>query len=176
MQQVNPRGFQGKENKFNPDRYPLVEVALVLHAPVEKVWRAWSDPEIVKQWWGPEGFTCPEAKMDFRVGGRCTLAMQDPKGKINWSSGEYLELVPNEKLVCTDYFSDEYGEPVNPSVYGMTGNWPANSYISIEFERVGDNQTKMSVKHEGIPHEMHDDCVQGWTSSLRKLQRTVQAN
>ena len=61
-----------------PKKRDLV-VTRVFGAPVEQAWKAWVDPEYVMQWWGPEGFTCPVAKMDFREGGTSLVCMRAPK-------------------------------------------------------------------------------------------------
>lgn len=177
MEQHKPINYSAQEKNINAEQYPPVEVQMVFQAPVERVWRAWSDPEMVKQWWGPEGFSCPEAHMDFRLSGKYSFAMaDDKKGGVVWSSGEYKELIPNERIVYTDYFSDASGKPVDPKTVGMPGIWPANTFVTLEFERKGENQTSLSLKHEGIPAEMHDDCVQGWTSTLEKMRRLVQTH
>jgi Activator of Hsp90 ATPase homolog 1-like protein len=62
----------------------------IFDAPRELVWKAWSDPEMAKRWWGPKGFTAPAAEIDFRVGGKELLAMQSPdfnEGRPIWSVG-----------------------------------------------------------------------------------------
>lgn len=155
---------------------PLVEVTRTFRAPVERVWKAWSDPEMAKQWWGPENFSCPEAKIDFRVGGKYLLAMKDPSGKLTWSTGEYQDIAPLKKIVATDAFSDKDGNMISANDAGMPGEWGDVSIATVEFESVSAEETKMSLVHEGIPAEMHDDCVKGWDSSFDKLERLVQQN
>src|SRR5438045_451816 len=95
----------------------------VFDAPRELVWKAWTDPQMVKKWWGPEGFNSPSVKIDLRVGGKYTYAMHGPKGsqwdKDMYSSGVYKEIVPLEKIATTDYFSDENGNKVSPEDYGQ---------------------------------------------------------
>ncbi len=155
---------------------PLVEITRTFRAPVERVWKAWTDPEMAKLWWGPENFSCPEAKIDFRVGGKYLLAMKDPSGKINWSAGEYQEIVPLKKIVATDAFSDKDGNMISAKNAGMPGEWGDVSIATIEFDSINAEQTKMKLVHEGIPAEMHDDCVEGWSTSFNKLERLVQQN
>ncbi len=155
---------------------PLVEVARIFHAPVERLWNAWCDEELVKQWWGPQGYTAPSAKIDFRVGGKFLLAMKSPDGMVIWSTGVYEEIVPNEKIVCTDSFADENGNVVSARDVGMPIDMPERLYITIEFQSVNVDQTKMVISHEGIPLEIHDDCVRGWTGSIDKLQQLVERN
>ena len=65
-------------------------------APRERVWKAWTDPEMVKRWWGPEGFTAPSIMIDLRVGGRYIFAMQGPPGSeleaVGYNAGVYKEV------------------------------------------------------------------------------------
>lgn len=156
-----------------PDSLPI-EITRIFHAPIDLVWKAWSSPDMIKQWWGPEGFSCPEAKIDFRAGGKYNFAMLGPDHKTNWSGGEIKEIVPYEKIVYTDRFTDQDGKPVDPSVYGMPGDWPKENFVTVTFEEFGDNETRMTLLHEGIPKQLHDDCVQGWESSLDKFQKLVE--
>src|SRR5437879_13910376 len=95
-----------------------IVIERVFDAPREKVWEAWTTPEMVKKWWGPEGFTAPSIKIDLKVGGKYIYCMHGPVGsewdKDMYSAGEFKEIVPNEKIVTTDYFSDEHGNKMNP--------------------------------------------------------------
>jgi uncharacterized protein YndB with AHSA1/START domain len=81
----------------------------VFNAPRDLVFRAWSDPEILKEWWGPKGWTLPVCKVDFRPGGVWHYCMEGPGGEKSWGKGIYSEIVPPEKIVYTDVFSDEDG-------------------------------------------------------------------
>jgi len=163
-------------NNFNLTKSPPVVITRFFNAPLENVWRAFSNEELVKQWWGPETYTCPEAKIDFRVGGKSLLAMQDPKGDVVWSGGVYTEIEPYKKIVTTDHFADEKGNPISAKEVGMPGDWPLDCKITIEFSDGNEEQVKIMINHEGIPKEMHDDCVEGWNSSIDKLQRLVESH
>ena len=155
---------------------PFVEVTKEFDAPVEDVWQAWSDPEMIKQWWGPETYTCPLAEIDFRVEGKYLLAMESPTEVVMYNTGVYNEIFTNELIVCTDSFSDEEGNPITPVEAGMSEDWEGSdsSLFSVKFERLGDNRTKIRLVHEGIPALMHDDCVGGWSSSLDKMKKLVE--
>jgi uncharacterized protein YndB with AHSA1/START domain len=153
---------------------PPVQITRHFRAPLDRVWEACTNVEMVKQWWGPEGYTAPEATMDFREGGKYNFAMQGPDQKLTWSGGVIQEIVPMEKIVYTDRFTDKDGNAVPASIYGMGGNWPENLFVTLEFEKIGEGETSFRLLHEGIPAEMHDDCVQGWNSSLNKLQKLVE--
>jgi uncharacterized protein YndB with AHSA1/START domain len=153
---------------------PAVRVNRVFHAPIDRVWQAWSQPELIKQWWGPHGYTAPTVKTDFRVGGKSLMAMQAPDGKIGWSGGIYTEIVPHKKIVTTDHFSDEDGNVISAASAGMSGDWPSDLYVTIEFEAKSDHETVMTIVHEGIPKKMNADCTKGWSESIDKLQKLVE--
>jgi uncharacterized protein YndB with AHSA1/START domain len=161
---------------FDIEKYPLVEISRKFTAPVERLWKAWTEPELMKQWWGPENYSCPEAKMDVRVGGKSILAMKGPDGKLQYSGGTYEEIVPNQKIVTTDQFTDKDGNFMSAKDVGLPGEWPDTMRITIEFKSLAANETQMSIVHQGIPKEAHDDCVSGWSSSIDKLQKVVEHN
>ena len=74
----------------------------LIDAPREKVWRAWTDPELLKHWFAPLPWTTPEADFDVRPGGASLIVMRDPDGNEFPNRGVFLEVVPNERLVFTD--------------------------------------------------------------------------
>ncbi|HEV8286895.1 MAG TPA: SRPBCC domain-containing protein [Chitinophagaceae bacterium] len=153
-----------------------VQNELVIHRvfnlPVSKVWRALTEPEEFKKWWGPKGFTCPFSKMEARVGGKYLSCMRGPDGKEFWSTGVVKEFIPEKKLVVTDSFSDSEGNKIPASDYGMPGNWPEELLITFELEEA-DGATKFRLQHEGIPEEMHDECIKGWNESFDKLEENI---
>mgnify|MGYP001302778254 FL=1 len=76
----------------------------IIDAPREKVYRAWTDPELLKQWFAPLPYTTPVAELDVRPGGSCLVVMRDPNGNDLPNPGVYLEVVENERLVLTDAY------------------------------------------------------------------------
>lgn len=97
-------------NQSNQDDRELVLTRL-LDAPREALYRAWTEPELIKQWFAPKPWTVADAKTDVRPGGETFVTMRSPEGEEFPSSGVYLEVVPNEKLV----FTDAYGAGWQPS-------------------------------------------------------------
>ncbi len=77
----------------------------LIDAPPEKVFRAWTEPELLKQWFAPKPWTTPEAKLDVRPGGVQSIIMRSPDGKDMPLRGIYLEVVDNKKLVYTDAYT-----------------------------------------------------------------------
>jgi uncharacterized protein YndB with AHSA1/START domain len=77
----------------------------LIDAPREKVYRAWTDAEILRQWFAPKPWSTPHAELDVRPGGANLVVMSDPDGNEFPNRGVYLEVVPNRKLVFTDAYS-----------------------------------------------------------------------
>lgn len=152
----------------NVESKPLV-IERIFDAPRELVWKAWTDPEMVKRWWGPREYSCPVAEIDFRVGGRSFNAMRGPDGNDIYSVGTYREIVPMERIVVTDSFADKDGNVVPATHYGMP-DMPLEMLITVTFEDAGPGKTKMTMKHEGLPAgEMLSGADQGWSESFDKL-------
>jgi uncharacterized protein YndB with AHSA1/START domain len=142
-------------------------------APVDLIWRMWTDPEHFKAWYGPDGATIPVATMDVRVGGtrQVCMEMQTPNGPMQmWFAGEYREVVENERLVYTEFMADEHGNVVSPADMGMPDGHPMTTEIRVELEDV-DGVTKMVMTHVGIPEG--SPGAAGWTMAFDKLAAYV---
>lgn len=151
---------------------PLV-IARSFGAPRERVWKAWTDPDDVKRWWGPKGFTAPVCKIDLRVGGTYLNCMRSPEGQDFWSTGTYREIVAPVRLVCTDSFADEKGNIVPATHYDMSGDWPLSLLITVTFEEQG-GKTLLTLRHDGLPAgEMRTLCEAGWNESFDKLAASL---
>jgi uncharacterized protein YndB with AHSA1/START domain len=141
-------------------------------APKERVWKAWTDPELVRRWWGPKDFTAPVARIDLRVGGSYLFCMQAPDGKDFWSTGVYREVLPPRRLVCTDSFSDERGNVVPATHYGMGADFPRELLMTVIFED-RNGMTEMTLKHAGMPAATREDARQSWEGSFGKLAASL---
>jgi uncharacterized protein YndB with AHSA1/START domain len=149
----------------------------IFDAPRELVWKAWTEPERMMRWFGPKGFTTPHCEIDLRVGGKILNCMRGPAGtdfdKDFWSTGVYREIVPLERIVCTDSFADEHGNVVPATHYGMTGDVPLEMLVTVTFEDLG-GKTRMTLRHEGLPAgEMRDGAGVGWSESFDKLAEVL---
>jgi uncharacterized protein YndB with AHSA1/START domain len=91
----------------------------VFDAPREAVFKAWTDPKALAQWWGPKGFTNPVCEADARPGGKWRIVMQGPEGGQYPHGGEYLEVVPPEKLVMTNALEGDI-HPFGQSTWTVT--------------------------------------------------------
>lgn len=150
-----------------------VIITRIFDAPRELVWKAWTEPEHFKRWWGPKTFTCPACKMDFRIGGRYHYCMRSADGKDYWTTGIFREIVPLQKIVYTDSFADEKGNEVLPSHYGMQGEWSKELIVTVTFEE-HKGKTKMILRHTGIPSgPLSDGAKNGWNESFDKLAESL---
>jgi uncharacterized protein YndB with AHSA1/START domain len=145
------------------------------NAPVDLIWKMWTDPEHFKAWYGPDGATIPVAKMDVRVGGTrlVCMEMQLPNGPMQmWFTGEYREVVENERLVYTESMSDEHGKVSSPAEMGMPEGHPTTTEVRVELHDVG-GRTHMVMTHAGIPSD--SPGAAGWTMAFDKLAMHLEA-
>jgi len=145
-------------------------ITRIFDAPRKLVWKAWTEPEMFKKWWGPKVFTAPTIKIDLQTGGKYLYCMRGPDGKDYWSTGVYREIVPMERIVVTDSFADEKGNVVPSTHYGVKG-FPMELEVTVEFEEIDDNKTKMTLKYPGLDISDTDrrNMQQGWNESFDKL-------
>ncbi len=135
--------------------------------PAALIWQMWTDPEHFKNWYGPDGVTIPVAKMDVRVGGTrlVCMEMQTPDGPMQmWFTGEYLEVVENERLAYTESMSDDNGNVSSSGAHG------ASTEVQVQLEDV-DGRTKMVMTHRGIPAD--SPGAAGWAMAFNKLAAQV---
>jgi uncharacterized protein YndB with AHSA1/START domain len=149
-------------------------VTRVFDAPRELVWKAWTDPEYVMQWWGPKGFTAPFCQIDFRVGGKYLCCMRAPDGKEFWNAGEYYEIVPHEKIVYSMYFADSKGNRVEPAHYGIEHEAIEDLHDVIRFEDIGNGQTKLTlIGNSTMQNAMKSGELEGWNQIFDKVAAVV---
>jgi uncharacterized protein YndB with AHSA1/START domain len=143
-------------------------------APIDRVWRAWTDARELKQWMGPKGFTTPVLSADVRVGGTFRICMRSPEGKDYWGTGVYREIVPKKKLVYTDSFADEKGNVVPATYYGMSPELPLEMVVTLTFE-AEKGRTKVTLHHAGMPPGPDlEGATQGWNEMFDKLDKLLE--
>ncbi|WP_316797904.1 SRPBCC family protein [Pedobacter frigidisoli] len=135
----------------------------VFSADIKKVYKAFTDADAIASWLPPYGFVCKVHSMDVRVGGKYKMSFTNfGTGNGHSFGGEYLEIVPNERLQYTDVFDDP--------------NLPGQMITTIELKKVLCG-TEMLATQEGIPEIIPVEmCYLGWQESLDKLKRLVEAN
>lgn len=141
----------------------IVKLHRVFSAPVEKVYKAFTDADAMASWIPPNGFVCKVHSMDLKIGGSYKMTFINFTTDTGHSfGGEYLEIIHNEKLKYTDQFDDP-----NLSVQMIT---------TIELKKVLCG-TELFVTQEGIPDAIPTEmCYLGWQESLDKLKRLVEPN
>jgi uncharacterized protein YndB with AHSA1/START domain len=143
-------------------------------APVGLIWQMWTDPKHFAAWYGPQGATIPVAKMDVRVGGTRLVGMevQTADGPMQmWFTGEFREVVENERLVYTESMSDENGKVLSPAEMGMPAGHPTTTQVEVELTNDG-GRTRMVMTHVGVPAD--SPGAAGWAMALDKLAARVE--
>ena len=155
---------------------PAVVIEHRFDAPVDLIWQMWTDPVHFREWYGPYGASIPTAKMDVRVGGSRLVCMevQTPNGTMQmWFTGEYLEVVENQRLVYTESMSDENGVVKSPRDMGMPEGHPTTTEVRVEIGADGSG-TRMVLTHTGIPDD--SPGAAGWRMAISKLTNYLDAN
>jgi uncharacterized protein YndB with AHSA1/START domain len=151
-------------------------VTRIFDAPRELVWKAWTDPKYVMQWWGPKGWTSPACEIDFRVGGKYLFCMRAPDGGYEgWNAGEYREIVPYEKIVSTMYFADSKGNRISSAELGIEDEGIDDSPDVILFEHIGNGQTKLTfIGNETMRNALESGQFEGWKEQLDKIAAVLE--
>jgi uncharacterized protein YndB with AHSA1/START domain len=141
----------------------------IFDAPRELVWRAWTEPEHFKRWYGPKGMSLHACEIDFRVGGRHLFGMRTPDGHDYFTTGVYREIVPLERFVATDSLADEHG-----NVVPMGEDVPFETLITVELEDLADGKTKLTLRQVGWPDDsMATHAGVGWNEAFDKLAEAL---
>ncbi|HEX7846958.1 MAG TPA: SRPBCC domain-containing protein [Chitinophagaceae bacterium] len=144
----------------------------VFQLPIAKVWKALTEADEFKKWYGPKGFTCPHSEMEAKQGAKYLNCMRGPDGKDYWSTGTVKEIATEKKLVITDSFSDKDDNIISGTEYGLPGDWPRELLITFELSEA-DGATKLRLIHHGVPAPMYEECKQGWNESFDKLEENI---
>lgn len=148
-------------------------ITRIFDAPIELVWKAWTDAEQVMQWWGPDGFTSPSAQMDFREGGTSLLCMRAPEefgGQDFYSTWTYTKIVPMARIEYIHNLADKDGQKVDPVQMGMPADFPRDQRHVITFTALGTNKTELTVTEYGwtVGHMMEMSQL-GMEQCLEKM-------
>ena len=160
----------------NIEKRDLV-ITRVFDAPVEQVWTAWTDPEYVKQWWGPTGFTSPTCKIDFREGGKFVFHMRAPKdfqgGQDFYTSGVYKKIVRHKLIEFTQGLSDKDGNRIDPTTMGMPPEFPKEIPSALAFKSVGEKTELTATEYGWTVGQMREMSEAGLSQCLDKLAQTL---
>jgi uncharacterized protein YndB with AHSA1/START domain len=118
-----------------------------------RVFEAWTTPEQIAQWWGPEGFTTEHCEMDIRRGGTYRVSMRSPEGVVYWKRGTYREIVAPERIVFTSPGKTATASPI----------------VTVTLEDLGD-RTRLTLRQAAFETiAWCEDHRRGWTSCLERL-------
>ncbi len=153
-----------------------IAITRTFDAPRERVWRAWTEPERLTQWWGPHDQDVPVCRVDLRVGGRFLICMRSKNGDDEaWTTGVYQQIDAPGLLVNTISFADSDGNRVHPSQIGLEGDWPDEGLVTVTFEDAG-GKTIVTLNMVGIPAGIFSEMTRaGWLESLEKLEALLGA-
>lgn len=142
----------------------------VFDAPPEKVFRAWTDPDLLKQWFVPKPWSLASVDQDVRAGGRANIVMADPEGNEYPNEGVFLEVVPNRKIVTTDAFTEGWVPSGKPFMAAETLFEPAPGGKTKYTARAMHWNAESKAEHEKMGfHE-------GWGAAadqLAELLKTI---
>jgi uncharacterized protein YndB with AHSA1/START domain len=134
----------------------VLVVRRTIDAPREKLFRAWTEPAQLTQWWGPPPARCPSADVDLRVGGKYRIANEFPDGRTVWIAGEFEKISPPSELVYT---------------WQLEGSGAQFERVTVRFEASG-RKTEVLVLHERIADaDVRARHEQGWRGCLDGLAR-----
>ncbi len=113
-----------------------IKVTREFDAPLEKVWKAWTEPSILDQWWAPKPWKAGTKSMDFRDGGTWLYYMEGPDGTRHYCRADYKSIVPNKSFTVDDAFCDENGIPSNemPSMHWKISFSKSSNGTKVESE------------------------------------------
>lgn len=119
----------------------------VFDAPVSEVWKYWIEPEKVKKWWGPKGFTSTVADMDLREGGTSFVRMRT-RDQDMYNTWAYKKVVPEKEIEFVLAFADKDGKHLDPKTLGLPSDMPREVRHVITFRAIG-RKTEVTVKEFG---------------------------
>ena len=136
-------GQERKPMTNNNESANAVVIERSFDAPIDLIWKMWTDPEHFKAWYGPQGATIPVAEIDVRVGGRRFVGMEmnTPNGPMQmWFTGEHLAVDEPNRLAYTESMSDENGNVQSPSAMGMPEGHPTTTEVRVELASRGPDE------------------------------------
>ncbi len=160
-------------NNNNDESTKSVLIERSFSAPIDLIWKMWTDPEHFKSWYGPQGAVIPVADFDVRVGGRRFVGMEmnTPNGPMQmWFTGIHIAVAEPNRLAYTEAMSDEHGNVQSPVSVGMPEGHPTTTEVHVDLVQAGD-RTTLVLTHIGIPAGSPGEM--GWNMAFDKLASYV---
>lgn len=130
-----------------------IKLTRIIDAPVETVWKAWTEPEHIMKWWGPQDYTSPSCEVDLREGGKFLFCMHAPEyqgGQDSYTTGTYSKIVHLERLEFSQSMADKDGNVVDPTTIGMPDDFPKVTDTKVIFKSTKDGtMTELTVIENG---------------------------
>ena len=139
-------------------------ITRIIDAPRHLVFQAWTEPDRVMRWWGPQGFVTTYSDMDIRPGGAFRVCMRSPEGTEHWKQGIYREVVAPERLVFTFAWEDAERKPGHQTL------------VTVTFAERGDRTELMLHQAVFETVETCNDHRRGWTSTLQRFAEYLAQN
>lgn len=133
----------------------VLNLSYTFEARIERVFEAWTKPDLIKQWWGPTGSTLTQVDVDLRIGGQYRIGIRQPSDEVYFVSGYYEEIEPPHRLAFTWRWEKpemDFGD----------------SLVLLTFLAKGDH-TELQLTHKRLPAAEVDHHRQGWVSMMEKL-------
>ena len=131
-----------------------VDLSVAFNASVDRLYRAWWDPELLQQWFCPAGMAVGQVMSSFQVGGKYRIKVQQDNGNSHFIMGEYSEIVENQRLVFSWQWVGE----------------PHVTQVALEFSEQGESGSQLILCHSGFEDEEDRDLhQQAWIECLEKL-------
>ncbi|HEX4794972.1 MAG TPA: SRPBCC domain-containing protein [Humisphaera sp.] len=151
-------------------------ITRTFNAPAALVFKAWTDPKHMAQWWGPHHFTNPVCELDVKPGGNWRIIMRAPDGAQHPAKGVYREIIPNKRLVFTIDHSDlpdEWHDIINPDRDKSKGRPKLEALTTVTFDE-SNGKTKLTIRLVFESAAVRDRLVKigmndGWSQSLERL-------
>lgn len=154
-------------------------ITRVINAPLGRVWDAWTNAVVLQQWWGPDNYSCPSAKLNVYNGGTSVISIKASDqygGKISYGSLAYTAVIPQQILEFIHNLSDESGQRIDPATIGMPADFPQGQRHEIMFKSMSATQTEITViEHDWPIGQMRDMSQLGMEQSLTKLETVLNA-
>jgi uncharacterized protein YndB with AHSA1/START domain len=159
---------KAKKLDEQPENDRELIISRIINAPREKVFKAYADPKLLKQWFAPRPWTISRAEIDLRTGGTGVITMRSPEGQEFTHPGVYLEVIPNERIVSTDAYTTAWQPAEKPFFTAI-----------MTFEDIGGGKTKYTARarHWTIAdRETHEKMGfhEGWSQCAAQLAEVAE--
>jgi len=144
----------------------------IFDAPLESVWKCWTEPELVMRWWGPDHFISPKASIHFQEDKFSIVCMRAPLelgGQDMYNVWLYKKIVLYEKIEYIQNLSDEYGKMVDPIKLNMPADFPRDTETMVTFKNLGKNKTEITFREYADFGQMFEHAKIGLEQCLNKM-------